>query len=165
MVLKNKFKREKMINWHIEVLPIKQLKEHSKNPRQITKEMSTHLEMNLKKFGLIDKPIVNKDWTIIGGHQRIKVLKRMKAKNVECWIPDRQLKQEEIDELNIGLNLHQGQWDWDILANEWEPLDLLKYGFTEEKLLGTCKEAEEILDEENKKCKKSKECPHCGGQL
>lgn len=147
-----------MINWHLEVLSIKELKEHPKNPRQITKDMMNRLEINIKKFGLIDKPIVNKDWTLIGGHQRIKALKKMKTKNVECWIPDRQLEEDEIDELCIGLNLHQGEWDWDILANEWEPLNLLKYGFTEEKLLGTCKEAE-------KKSKKIKACPNCGHEL
>ena len=97
-----------------------------------------HLENLITKFGMIDKPIVNKDWTIIGGHQRVKVLKKMKAKNVECWVPDRDLTQEEVDHLCIGLNLNQGFFDYDILANQWDPVDLLSWGFTEEELLG-CK--------------------------
>ncbi|HMG15005.1 MAG TPA: ParB N-terminal domain-containing protein, partial [Saprospiraceae bacterium] len=125
-----------MFNWHLEILPIKDLKEHSKNPRQITKDQFQHLKGLIAKFGLIDKPIVNKDWTIIGGHQRIKVLKKMKAKTVECWVPDDQLEQEDIDHLCIGLNLNQGSFDYDILANQWDACDLLKWGFTEEQLLG-----------------------------
>ncbi len=50
----------------------------------------------------------------------------------------------------IGLNLHQGAWDFDLLANEWDPIDLLNYGFTEEQLLGTSKEniAEELASDD-----------------
>lgn len=162
-----------MINWHLEVLPIKKLKEHPKNPRQISKDQFYHLKNLITKFGLIDKPIVNKDWTIIGGHQRIKVLKKMKAKTVECWIPDVQLEDEDLDHLCIGLNLNQGKFDYDILANEWEPLDLLKWGFTEEQLIGKYKETEEKiksaakeeevdLEDSEEKKKKKHMCPSCG---
>lgn len=133
-----------MINWHLENIPIKQLKDHAKNPRQISKDQFHHLENLIKKFGLIDKPIINQDFTIIGGHQRIKILKKMKAKTVECWVPDKQLEQADIDHLCIGLNLNKGEWDFDVLANEWDELDLLKWGFTEEQLLGDCKQDSEI---------------------
>ncbi len=109
------------------------------------------------KFGLIDKPVVNLDYTIIGGHQRLRILKRNKEKTVECWMPNRMLTDKEIDELCIGLNLHQGKFDFDILANEWDPLDLLQYGFTEEQLTGTCIEEESS----GKKEKKKKTCPNC----
>jgi len=152
-----------MIEWKLEAIPIKELKEHAKNPRYITKEQNQHLTNLIAKFGLIEKPIVNLDRTIIGGHQRIKILKKMKTKVVECWVPDQQLSEEEIDHLCIGLNLNQGEFDYDILANEWNPIDLLKYGFSEKQLLGTCKEAEEILEEEQKSSSsKKKECPNCG---
>ncbi len=133
-----------MINWHIEVLPINKLKDHPKNPRKITKDQITHLENLITKFGLIDKPIVNKDYMIIGGHQRIRILKKMKTKNVECWVPDRQLEQEEIDHLCVGLNLNQGQWDYDILANQFNTIELLEWGFTEEQLLDIGKDVETI---------------------
>lgn len=138
-----------IVNWHLEVLSIKSLKDHPKNPRQISKEQSAHLQNLIEKFGLIDKPIVNKDWTIIGGHQRIRILKKMKAKTVECWIPDEQLSEEDINHLCIGLNLNQGSFDYDILANEWDPVDLLKYGFTEEQLLGMNEEVAQILNPED----------------
>lgn len=155
-----------MINWKLESVSIKKLKEHPKNPRQIKKEQFAHLENLIKKFGLIDKPIINQDFTIIGGHQRIKILKKMKAKDVECWVPDQHLSDEDIDHLCIGLNLNQGQFDYDILANQWEALDLLKWGFNENQLFDSCEKAEKTIDaqeEEEKNNKKS--CPNCGHEF
>ncbi len=155
------------MKWILKELSIKELKEHPKNPRQIGKEQFERLGNLINKFGLIDKPIVNADMMIIGGHQRIRYLKKQKIKTVECWVADQQLSEEELNELCIGLNLHQGAWDWDVMANEWEPLDLLNYGFSEQQLLGTCKEAEEVLDEvqKDKKKKAAKQCPQCGCEL
>lgn len=154
------------VKWMLQELPIKSLKDHPKNPRQIGKEQFERLGNLINKFGLIDKPIINQDMTIIGGHQRIKYFKKLKAKTVECWISDTLLSDEDIDELCIGLNLQQGAWDYEILANQWEPLDLLKYGFSEEKLLGTCKKAEEIAEKEQEKTSgKKKSCPNCGHEF
>ncbi len=144
--MKSSEKDSEIVKWTLNEIPIKLLKDHSKNPRQIGKEQFERLGNLINKFGLIDKPIVNQDMTIIGGHQRIRYLKKQKIKVVECWTADRQLSDEDIDELCIGLNLHQGAWDYDVLANQWEPLDLLKYGFTEEQLLGESKEAENIAE-------------------
>jgi hypothetical protein len=154
-----------MLNWTLQTIPIKKLKDYSKNPRQINKEQQQHLQTLIEKFGLIDKPVVNSDFTIIGGHQRIKILKKMKIKEVECWIPDRLLVEEEIEYLCIGLNLNQGKWDWDKLANEFEALDLLAYGFSEEQLLGFSKEEELECEQEEKKDKKKKCCPNCGWEI
>ena len=152
------------IEWTLENIPIKLLKENPKNPRQINKDVVNRLGEFIEKFGLIDKPVINQDHTIIGGHQRIRLLKKKKVKTVQCWIPNRLLNEKECDEMCIGLNLHQGKFDFDILANEWEPLDLLNYGFTEEQLLGSCKEAEEVegKEEGKEKEKKKHECPNCG---
>lgn len=154
-----------MINWKLETISIKDLKEHPKNPRSIGKEQFGRLNNIIDKFGLIDKPIVNLDNMIIGGHQRIKILKKNKVKQVECWVPDRLLDEDEVDELCIGLNLHQGIFDYEMLANEWSPLNLLDYGFTEKQLLDTYSDPEK-QDQEDKKNnnKKNKECPNCGYQ-
>ena len=155
-----------MINWRLEVLPIKDLKEHPKNPRQISKDQFQHLSNLIAKFGLIDKIIINKDLTIIGGHQRIRVLKKMKVKNVECWVPDVQISDEDVEHLLIGLNLNQGSWDFDCLANLFEPIDLLTYGFSEEMLLGISKEEEDGSEPDQKaKKKKTTTCPSCGHEF
>ena len=154
-----------MINWTLQEIPIKSLKDHPKNPRQIGKEQFEHLGNLIDKFGLIDKPIVNADMTLIGGHQRIRFLKKKKIKAVGCWVPERQLNDDEIEELMIGLNLHQGTFDYDILANEYEPLDLLKYGFTEQQLLGICEDEEKDTEKKQKNSSKKQKCPQCGHEF
>jgi len=156
--------RGRMIKWELKVIPIKNLKPYAKNPRFINKEQMAHLEGLIGEFGMIDKPIVNLDMTIIGGHQRIKVLKKMKEKEVSCWVPDSLLTEEQVEHLCIGLNLNQGQFDYDILANQFDVIDLLKYGFTEEQLVGLSS-IESVSDgekDEKETSKKIKTCPGCG---
>jgi hypothetical protein len=147
------------IQWNLVMIKLKDLKENPKNPREITKEQFQHLTDLVAKFGLIDKPIVNLDFMVIGGHQRLRVLKKMKVKEVECWQPDHLLNEEEIDHLGIGLNLNQGQWDYDLLANNFEALDLLNWGFSESELVGSFSPSEELQEKEA--CENEK-CPTCG---
>ena len=138
------------ITWTLTLLPIKSLRDNPRNPRQIDKQQMSHLEDLINKYGLIDKPIINCDMTIIGGHQRIRILKKMKVAECECWVPSEQLSQEDLDRLCIGLNLNQGEFDYDILANEWDELKLLEWGFSEEQLLGlnSKKDREDLEDDE-----------------
>jgi hypothetical protein len=56
--------------WHIEKRKISELKDYGKNPRILKEDQEIHLRISLEKFGIIDKPIINLDNTIIGGHQR-----------------------------------------------------------------------------------------------
>ncbi len=140
-----------MINWKLQTVNIKDLKDHPKNPRKITKDQMQHLENLIEKFGLIDKPIINQDNTIIGGHQRVRILKKKKTKTVECWVPEQQLSEEDINHLCVGLNLNQGSFDYDILANQWDFVDLLKYGFTEEQLLECGVETLDLTSDEDDK--------------
>ena|ERR1700676_2303577 len=153
-----------MIEWELKKFDVKKLKVNPKNPRQISKKKYQQLESAIAKFGIIDKPIVNLDMTIIGGHQRLKIIKKMGLKEVECWIPNKLLSQEEVDHLMVSLNLNQGEWDYDILANEFEPLDLLNWGFTEEQLLGLWEDDNKENEKKDNK-KKASLCPACGHEF
>ena len=135
-----------MVEWRLETRKVSSLKDHPRNPRILSKHEGEHLQISIKKFGLIDKPIITKDGRIIGGHQRKNILKKLAIKQVECWVPNEDLTDEQIDELNIRLNKNTGDWDYDILANEWDQEKLIEYGFTEEELLG--ESIQEILNEE-----------------
>lgn len=124
------------ISWHLEKRKISSLKDHHKNPRRLTQEQFKHLSYSLETFGIIDKPIINPDGLIIGGHQRKNVLKKLGIKEVECWVPSEALDEFQVDELNIRLNKNTGEWDFDVLANAWDCNDLLDWGFTAEELSG-----------------------------
>ena len=124
------------INWTLQQFRLDELTDYYKNPRSLSDKEFKQLKKSLDKFGMIDKPIVNADSanTIIGGHQRKHVLEATGVKEIECWIPDRELSDKEVEELNIRLNKNTGQWDFDVLANEFELDDLLDWGFSEKEL-------------------------------
>jgi len=124
------------INWTLRTFRLDELTDYYKNPRSLSEKEFKQLKTSLDKFGMIDKPIVNADsaHTIIGGHQRKHVLETSGVKEVECWIPDRELTEREVEELNIRLNKNTGSWDFDTLANEWELGDLLEWGFDKHEL-------------------------------
>ena len=109
-----------MILWKMEKRKISELKCYEKNPRTLSDRENRQLSNSLEKFGLADKPVLNLDNTIIGGHQRISILQEKEIEEVECSIPSRLLNEEEIRELNARLNLNGGSWDYDILANSYD---------------------------------------------
>ena len=119
------------INWTLQTFNLDELTDYYKNPRSLTEKEFKQLKTSLDKFGMIDKPIVNADpvHTVIGGHQRKHVLEAEGVKEVECWVPDRELSDKEVEELNIRLNKNTGSWDFDTLANSFELDDLLEWGF------------------------------------
>ena len=110
----------------IEKIEISKLKPATYNPRQINKKQYSDLKKSIEKFDLVDPIIVNKDYTVIGGHQRLKICKELKYKDVDCVILD--LSKEEERELNIRLNKSGGDFDMDILANEFDIDDLVDWG-------------------------------------
>ena len=153
-----------MIEWKLIKKKISDLKENPKNPRSLSKEQAKQLKTSLERFGISDKPIINQNGTIIGGHQRLRILKKMGYQEIDCWMPEIPLSDQEVEELCLRLNKNTGEFDFDILANEFNYDDLIEFGFEEKELLGCFKE--EIEEEfEKKETKKDKSCPHCGGIL
>ena len=104
-----------------------QLKPATYNPRQISTKQYNDLKESIKKFGLVDPVKVNKNNTVIGGHQRLKICKELKYIEIDCVVLD--LSKEEERELNIRLNKNTGDFDMDILANEFDIDELTDWGF------------------------------------
>ena len=97
------------------------------NPRQSTAKQEKHLKESLEKFGMVEPIIFNKQTGyIVGGHFRVRELKKLGIKEIECVIVD--LNEEDEKELNIRLNANTGSWDWDTLANDWDVVDLEAWG-------------------------------------
>lgn len=151
------------ITWNLEKRKISQLKDYEKNPRKLTKDQELQLSESIEKFGIIDKPIVNSDNILIGGHQRKRVLKKLGYKEVECYVPSRHLTEKEVEELNVRLNKNVGEWDFDILANQFEVLDLIEWGFTADDLLGDTSKEKDVISSEVEKSEEQDKviCPAC----
>jgi hypothetical protein len=120
-------------NWHNEKRRIKDLVPYVANPRQITEKQAKDLKASLERFGVADPIIINTDNTIIGGHQRKKILETLMGVDpdyeIDVRVPDRELSIDEARELNVRLNKNTGSFDFDILANNFELDDLLEWGF------------------------------------
>ena len=108
-------------------IEISKLKPAEYNPRQITKKQYNDLKQSVEKFGLVDPIILNKDMTVIGGHQRLKVCKDLNYDKISCVVLD--LSKEQERELNIRLNKSGGEFDMDALANYFDIEELTDWGF------------------------------------
>ena len=63
----------------------------------------------------MDPVIVNKDLTVIGGHQRISVLKTLGYEEIDCVVIEIDKTKEKA--LNIALNKITGEWNKELLAD------------------------------------------------
>lgn len=118
------------ITWELQTVELSKLKGYEKNPRKMTARQAEKLEESLTKFGVCQPIVANADFTIIGGHQRCVSLKKLRVKQTAVYVPSRLLADNEVEELNIRLNKNQGFFDYDILANEFDALDLVDWGFS-----------------------------------
>jgi len=116
------------ISWTNEKRKISDLIPAEYNPRQLTEKQAKDLDASLERFNLCDPIIINADNKIIGGHQRINILKQRGAVEVDVRVPSRQLTEHEEKELNLRLNKNLGEWDFDLLA-DFDQEMLLDVGF------------------------------------
>jgi hypothetical protein len=71
--------------------------------------------------------VVDENNTILGGNMRFKALKESGHKEVFI-IRANELTDEQKDEFIVKDNVGFGEWDWDSLANEWDPEKLNEWG-------------------------------------
>ncbi len=114
----------------IEKRLIKDLKPAEYNPRKSNKKQEEALKNSLEKFGAVEPIIVNDNANrkniIIGGHFRVRELKKLGYKEIDCVIVELTLENEK--ELNIRLNANTGEWDFDLLKINFDSLDLNSWG-------------------------------------
>jgi len=118
--------------WHLEKRKLSKLKDYPFNPRILSEEAEEKLKQNLLNFGTIDRPCVTIEGMIIGGHQRTKVLKKLGIKELEVWVPDRELSGKEISQLNLSLNKIGGDFDIEMVISLHDPEFLKDAGWTED---------------------------------
>jgi hypothetical protein len=88
---------------------IEMLKPSEYNPRIMSEAEMGKLKGSILEFGLVEPLVVNKDFTIIGGHQRYEALKSLGWKDIPCVFVDLSKEKEKV--LNLALNKIQGTWD------------------------------------------------------
>ena len=101
----------------LRVIPVQDLKPAAYNPRKKLKPGDSEYEKikkSIEEFGFADALVVNKDMTIIGGHQRLTVAMELGYTEVPCTVVDINKTREKA--LNIALNKITGAWDEALLA-------------------------------------------------
>lgn len=126
-----------MLKWHTESIALNELKEYVHNPRNISKQEFLKLVKSIKEDGYHQRILVNKDYTIIGGHQRKKALIESGLNlndQIDVLVPDRLLSEEELDRINIRDNLSFGEYDFNILFDRFNIDALTEFGIPNDML-------------------------------
>ena len=114
----------------MEKVNIKQIRPNPDNPRFIKDYKFEKLVKSIKEFPqMLDlRPIVvNQDMIVLGGNMRLKACEEAGLKEVPIIFADN-LTPEQEKEFIIKDNSSFGEWDWDLLANEWSTDQLIDWG-------------------------------------
>lgn len=113
---------------NIQKIDINELNPATYNPRKDLRpedEEYQKIKRSIEEFGYVTPIIVNSDMTVIGGHQRLKVLKELGYIEIDCVVVDLDKTKEKA--LNIALNKISGEWDNDKLEELLAELNSLDF--------------------------------------
>ena len=136
-----------------EIVKISDVKVNPNNPRLIKDDKFAKLVQSIKDLPqmLAIRPIVvNTDMVVLGGNMRLKACKEAGLKEVPIIIADN-LTEEQQREFLIKDNVSGGEWDWQMLANDWDTEQLNDWGldipnFEPEQVLEAVEDEFEVPD-------------------
>jgi hypothetical protein len=110
-------------------ISISDIKPNPSNPRIIKDDKFKKLVKSLKDFPEMSKVrpiVVNKDMIVLGGNMRLKAMKEAGWKEAPVEIVD--WPEEKQKEFIIKDNIGFGEWEWEMIANEWDAEELNDWG-------------------------------------
>ena len=105
------------------------IKSNPKNPRLIKDDKFKKLVKSIKDFPEMEsvRPIVvNIDMVILGGNMRYKAMIECGYKEVNVEVVD--WSEQKQNEFIIKDNVGFGEWEWEMVANEWDEIELKDWG-------------------------------------
>jgi hypothetical protein len=112
-----------------QLIKISQVKSNPNNPRLIKNDKFKKLVKSVQDFPemLELRPIVvDENMIVLGGNMRLKAC--IEAGLKEVWIEVADLTEQQKKEFTIKDNVGFGEWEWDMLANEWDSVQLAEWG-------------------------------------
>lgn len=154
----------------IQKVKITAIKSNPNNPRLIKDDKFHKLVKSIKEFPqmLELRPIiVNDEMVILGGNMRHKACIQAGLKEITI-VKASELTEEQQKEFIIKDNVSFGEWDFDVLANEWDNKELIDWGINnvnfvndfEPNLIPETKYSDITEEEINKKAKELAEKMH-----
>tara|TARA_R110000824_G_scaffold107747_2_gene254271 strand:+ start:6446 stop:6994 length:549 start_codon:yes stop_codon:yes gene_type:complete len=114
----------------VQKIKIQHLNQNANNPRLIKDTKFNQLVSSIKEFPemLKIRPIVvDENNVVLGGNMRLRACKEAGLK--EVWIEKvENFTEEQKKEFIIKDNVGFGEWEWDILANKWDNVQLKEWG-------------------------------------
>lgn len=114
----------------MERVDIRQIRQNPDNPRVIKDNKFQKLVKSITELPqmLELRPIVvNRDMIVLGGNMRLKACEAAGLTEVPVVFADN-LTPEQEREFIVKDNSNFGEWDWDLLANEWDVEQLQDWG-------------------------------------
>jgi len=113
----------------IKEINIKEIKPNPNNPRVLKDDKFKKLVQSLKDFpemANVRPIVVNTDMIVLGGNMRLRAMQEAGWKKAPVQIVDWSIEKQ--NEFIIKDNVGFGEWDWDVLANEWNESELIEWG-------------------------------------
>lgn len=113
-----------------ELVKISEVKTNPNNPRTLKDDKFKKLVKSIQEFPqmLEIRPIVvNDEMVVLGGNMRLKACKEAGLKEIHI-IKASNLTEDQQKQFIIKDNVGFGEWDWDMLANEWNAEELEEWG-------------------------------------
>lgn len=148
-------------------MKVSSIKKNQNNPRQIKGEKLELLKASVggfQKMMALRPIIIDENNVVLGGNMRLAAIKALGLKEIpDEWVKRADdLSEDEKKEFIIKDNAGFGEWDWDVIANEWSDLPLSDWGLD---VPGEVPDFEPVgIEEQGKLDEKTPViCPHCGG--
>ena len=113
----------------IKEINIKEIKPNPNNPRVLKDDKFKKLVQSLKDFpemANVRPIVVNTEMIVLGGNMRLRAMQEAGWKKAPVQIVDWTIEKQ--NEFIIKDNVGFGEWDWDVLANEWNESELTEWG-------------------------------------
>ncbi|UZR93148.1 DNA modification methylase [Chondrinema litorale] len=128
---------QKPLNWTTEKRKIADLIPTETNPRKLSLEGRERLKNKLEKLGVFEIPAVDENNQLLNFNQRLKILLALgKGQElIDVRVPNRPITLSERKEIVLSSNLHEGEWDIEILESDYADIDFDAVGLEMDKLM------------------------------
>ena len=110
-------------------VPIGTIKNNPNNPRVIKDDKFKKLVQSIKdlpEMAEVRPIVVDTDMVVLGGNMRLKAMREAGWKDVPIEVVD--WEEDKQRQFIIKDNVSGGEWDWEMLANQWDELELQEWG-------------------------------------
>ncbi len=135
--------------WRTEQRKVKDLLPYQENPRIMSSQQISSLKKSLTKFNLVEIPAIDHKNRLVAGHQRCKIMHLLgRAEEViDVRVPSRPLSEAEYKQYLLTSNKVHGDWDNDLLAQNFDMDILAESGFDSTEIADVFADSLEVTDD------------------